>query len=1682
MAITWKEVSSKPEFKSLSADDQEATRDLYFRDVVAPQVDTDQLEATRAAFDADTTPTTWGRVKDAVESTVAPVSGLINAAVDAMPAPAGYAPAPDQSIADQAVNVRPMASGITFGKDGLSTENDRGLSMRIAGLPPQSSGIAGQPATAGQQAAAESRRKAQGMADMSRQLASDKLRTPEEMVRDRPDLLNEQERIAAEKRGAKSMPGAMQYAADFYPDAAKDLMSGFAGLSTAAGQAEKFAGLEKMGQAIIDEGNSAQKYWASLKSAYGKDAAEKKVIGSGDFSSFGNAINTLASGNWSAGDANASTILSHALQSAPGMLAMGGVGKLASTAMIKTGALDWGASLLSRTLGVSAPAAQKAVEFVADGVAFGGAEGVFSGLQNAAQTGSEIRAMTFDKLMASDNFIKHLAEQNHALPEAERMNIARNAAADDAEAYVFKNTLVTTGGIAALTGGGIFGIANRGAGTAAGRAVKGIATEGIAQEFPQSMLEQLHQNKAVQKYADPTQDASEGVFEGGVVGGLVGGVMGVGGAISPNKAAPAQDTPPPAAAAPGSLASAAIIAVKQGITPVSVPPGASRTEQPESDAVQAPELVDDTVTAQHPGTAATSPGEQVAPPNTEPGTPLQESAPAPVTSLEAIDGADISGASRNTQSDNSYARTTGDVVQPSARAGGRNADAVGRVDAVGNGMAAADAQQSSGAAREAARPVARPEGAALAPQEQRDDLNVLKAYKSKASARMAADNLTKSTGETHEVIPHPAEAGSFAILKAATPTSTPSTTPNNSAAQPKSTAYIPKAIDTLDAAKRNAEMLARQGFGESDVIPHPTETGKFAVVPKGSAPEQAATIAGVAPEIKVAADSAKKSGLTSFSKRVAITDERMANESHRNALVEMQSEFGWAERGGKLVRGQDGEAASRTKWLPLDERGLWQGRPDANVSEVEARQFVGDALSSRPLPAKGHRFVKYLLDVSVEREKQIAALESEVQNIENSLTEDEYAALDALMIDAEALLGHDVAQKISDRYANIPDLSGVRAWYDALTFAYKNDIEHARLKNEQGNGTTQQADAGVAQESDRPGSAEAGNQGSPQALSLTSPTEEGLRQQAAVQAAQKAATRAEDAQAKKDQEAKDKADLEARTTSHAANPDNFQFGESSKDAAKPMGDIFSQPAAKHENATAPEHVSNAEDQGVTVSELKRIAQIFRDAVDRGKDNVVTHIFDAPAKKDIVRLQDKVRVFVAEKGWMTAAEAKAEIAKWKENARSQYANSDVRSANNNKIVLSLFDKSGEWSKPWEEAGYQVYRFDIQNDPDMGDVNNFSAGFFNDWFSDFDGLDIYAVLAACPCTDFAVSGARHFAAKDEDGRTVSSVKLVKQTMNVIEHFKPAIWALENPVGRIESLTGLPQWRLSFDPNHIGETYTKKTLIWGRYNADLPIAPMEPTEGSKMHTKYGGKSMATKNARSVTPEGFAYSFFQANNAHDNPVLAVAGKYDRLDKNIIGKAIAAGVTPEQIDEAVEDFYYMDLDDEAANKAITKLLGKAVMNMGDKPAAKPSKKHAGNALESALSEYEDTGEIGTVDELADRIESMIGEDTAPDSLTEAIKHYRDDQEYDRELSGRGDMDAAETKLIAAIRAAANSKPVPAPADNIIAVSEIPKSLKIELRKEVGGKTKKKLVDAKKAMLAANQRVEKLEALMRCMG
>ncbi|MFN7318971.1 MAG: DNA cytosine methyltransferase [bacterium] len=184
-----------------------------------------------------------------------------------------------------------------------------------------------------------------------------------------------------------------------------------------------------------------------------------------------------------------------------------------------------------------------------------------------------------------------------------------------------------------------------------------------------------------------------------------------------------------------------------------------------------------------------------------------------------------------------------------------------------------------------------------------------------------------------------------------------------------------------------------------------------------------------------------------------------------------------------------------------------------------------------------------------------------------------------------------------------------------------------------------------------------------------------------------------------------------------------------------------------------------------------------------------------------------------------------------------------------VILSLFDYSGNWPSFYKQAGYDVYQVDVKHDIDILELSP-------------DDLPdkVHGILAAPPCTDFASSGAQYWKAKDLDGRTEASLALIDKTLEIIRWCDPNWWALENPVGRLQKLRpqlGDPWY---FQPHWFGDAYTKKTGLWGTFNRDLPRNPVEPDPKSWL-MQLGGKSERTKELRSMTPLGFAKSFFMAN-----------------------------------------------------------------------------------------------------------------------------------------------------------------------------------------------------------------------------
>lgn len=197
------------------------------------------------------------------------------------------------------------------------------------------------------------------------------------------------------------------------------------------------------------------------------------------------------------------------------------------------------------------------------------------------------------------------------------------------------------------------------------------------------------------------------------------------------------------------------------------------------------------------------------------------------------------------------------------------------------------------------------------------------------------------------------------------------------------------------------------------------------------------------------------------------------------------------------------------------------------------------------------------------------------------------------------------------------------------------------------------------------------------------------------------------------------------------------------------------------------------------------------------------------------------------------------------------------------VLSMFDESGNWPRPYEEYGYNVVQIDKKLDVNINDLN--ADWLYENIFDGFESIDI--ILAAPDCTHFAGSGAQYWGQKDADGRTEDALELVWQVIRTVDLCMPEIFALENPVGRLSKLCPMLGKPWYFQPWWFGDPYTKKTGLWGFFNKNLKrneVTPIKSCSQGSWLQQLGGKSERTKELRSKTPTGFAQAFCEANLLH--------------------------------------------------------------------------------------------------------------------------------------------------------------------------------------------------------------------------
>jgi hypothetical protein len=214
------------------------------------------------------------------------------------------------------------------------------------------------------------------------------------------------------------------------------------------------------------------------------------------------------------------------------------------------------------------------------------------------------------------------------------------------------------------------------------------------------------------------------------------------------------------------------------------------------------------------------------------------------------------------------------------------------------------------------------------------------------------------------------------------------------------------------------------------------------------------------------------------------------------------------------------------------------------------------------------------------------------------------------------------------------------------------------------------------------------------------------------------------------------------------------------------------------------------------------------------------------------------------------------------------------------VLVACEESQEVCKAFRALGHEAYSCDIQEcsggHPEwhiQGDCLPLLNGNCEFWTIDKDGRGVGwheiigrwdMIIAFPPCTDLAVSGARHFAKKREDGRQQKSIEFfLKFTTANCEHI-----AIENPIGIMSTIYRKPDQIIQ--PFWFGDSYRKSTCLWLiRLPKLVPTNMVDPGEFDKngfsmnFSTRYAtdenGKILSwndprTAKARSKTPVGLA------------------------------------------------------------------------------------------------------------------------------------------------------------------------------------------------------------------------------------
>ena len=175
------------------------------------------------------------------------------------------------------------------------------------------------------------------------------------------------------------------------------------------------------------------------------------------------------------------------------------------------------------------------------------------------------------------------------------------------------------------------------------------------------------------------------------------------------------------------------------------------------------------------------------------------------------------------------------------------------------------------------------------------------------------------------------------------------------------------------------------------------------------------------------------------------------------------------------------------------------------------------------------------------------------------------------------------------------------------------------------------------------------------------------------------------------------------------------------------------------------------------------------------------------------------------------------------------------------ILVACEESQAVCKAFRDKGHEAYSCDIEP----------CSGGFPEWHLQQDVVPLLSqkwdmIIAFPPCTDLAVSGARHFKEKQKDGRQQKSIDFF---MLFAEVDCPRV-AIENPIGIMSTRWKKPTQIIQ--PWMFGHGETKATCLW--LKGWPPLQPTEIVEGREQRVWRMPPSKERAKLRSKTYPGVA------------------------------------------------------------------------------------------------------------------------------------------------------------------------------------------------------------------------------------